>query len=85
MENDNLKNESNVLYTLLAAVNSVVGKTVRVIKEDKLDDACNIADELRWHIGDKFQVCKVEILPWGCFLYNKEGQNLNVKRAELVV
>ena len=35
MENDNLKNESNVLYTLLAAVDSVVGKIVRVIKEDK--------------------------------------------------
>ena len=50
-----------------------------------MDDACNIADELRWHIGDEFKVCKIEILPWGCFLYNKEGQNLNVKRAELVV
>jgi len=84
MENDNLKNESNVLYTLLAAVNSVVGKKVRVVKEDKLDDACNIADNLRWHIGDEFIVYKIEILPWGCFLHNKEGQNLNVKRAELV-
>jgi len=85
MENDNLKNESNVLYTLLAAVNSVVGKKVRVIKDDKMDDAFNIADNLRWHIGDEFEVCKIELLPWGCFLHNKEGQNLNVKRAELVV
>ena len=84
MENDNLKNESNVLYTLLAAVDSVVGKKVRVVKEDKLDDAFNIADNLRWHIGDEFIVCKIEILPWGCFLHNKEGQNLNVKRAESV-
>lgn len=85
MENNNLKNESNVLYTLLAAVNSVVGKNVRVIKDDKMDDAFGIADNLRWHIGDEFKVCKVEILPWGCFLHNNEGQNLNIKRAELVV
>lgn len=76
---------SNVLYTLLAAVDSVVGMTVRVIKEDKMDDVCGIADGLRWHIGDEFKVCKIEILPWGCFLYNNLGQNLSIKRAELVV
>jgi hypothetical protein len=66
-------------------VNDVVGKTVRVIKEDRLDDSCAIEDHLRWHIGDEFLVVKIEIMPWGCFLYNKEGNNLNLKRAELVV
>ena len=72
------------VYTLLAVVNTIVGKKVRVIKEDRMDDACNIADELRWHIGDEFKVCKIECVPWGIFLYNDKGQNLNYKRAELI-
>ena len=72
------------VYTLLAVVNTIVGKKVRVIKEDRMDDACNIADELRWCIGDEFKVCKIECVPWGIFLYNDKGQNLNYKRAELI-
>ena len=72
------------LYTVLAVVYSIMGKTVRVVKNDKLDDTCNIDDKLRWHIGDEFKVCKIECLPWGIFLHNNKGQNLNYKRAELV-
>jgi len=72
------------LYTVLAVVYSIMGKTVRVVKNDKLDDACNIEDKLRWNIGDEFKVCKIECLPWGIFLHNNKGQNLNYKRAKLV-
>lgn len=88
MKKENTEQEPNkpMAYdTLLAVVNDVVGKTVRVIKEDRLDDACGIKDHLRWHVGDEFIVRKIEIVPWGVFLYNGDGNNLSLKRAELVV
>ena len=56
METQNIEGKKATdVYTLLAVVNTIVGKKVRVIKEDRMDDACNIADELRWHIGDEFR------------------------------
>lgn len=79
------KQTSNELYKFLAVVyKTIVGKNVRVIKEDGMDDACNIEDKLRWKIGEEFKVCKIECVPWGIFLYNDKGQNLNYKRAELI-
>tara|TARA_R110000803_G_scaffold210521_1_gene282536 strand:- start:953 stop:1216 length:264 start_codon:yes stop_codon:yes gene_type:complete len=83
-EKSKQENKSNELYTLLAVVRTIVGKKVRVIKEDRMDDACNIADILRWKIGDEFKVVKIECSPWGIFLYNGNGNNLNYKRAELI-
>ena len=82
--NDLQTQKSNELYTLLAVVRTIVGKNVRVIKKDRLDDACNIADKLRWKIGDEFKVVKIECLPWGIFLYDDNGNNLNYRRAELI-
>lgn len=61
-----------------------VGDKVRCIKNDPMDDHCGIAEHLRWHIGDEFYVWKVETLPWGTFLHDGQGHNLNIKRAELV-
>ncbi len=77
------KKETDV-YTLLSVANTIVGKNVRVIKEDEMDDACNIEDKSRWKVGEEFKVCKIECVPWGIFLYNDKGQNLNYKRAELI-
>lgn len=72
------------IQSLLSEVHDIVGKKVRVIKDDKMDDHAGVADHLRWHIGDEFKVTQIKIKPWGCFLYNNKGNNLNYKRAELV-
>jgi len=57
---------------------------VRVIKADKMDEACRIPDDKRWHIGDEFIVDKVEITPWGIFLHDNDNHNLDYKRAEII-
>ena len=60
------------------------GQRVRCVKDDPADDYYGIADELRWHIGDEFIIESIKVEPYGTFLYNSEGQNLNIKRAKLV-
>lgn len=70
---------------LSLVVDLIIGRTVKVIKDDYLDVKCDIADELRWHIGDDFIVRKIVIEPWGCFLRDKDAHSLNIERAELVV
>jgi len=60
------------------------GQKVRCIKDDKMDDACNISEENRWHVGDEFIVKNIEVLPWGTFLFDEEGHDLNANRAEII-
>lgn len=62
-----------------------IGEKVRCIKNDRMDDHVGIPEDKRWHIGDEFIVVKIEELPYGTFLYNNKGQNLNLKRAAVVV
>ena len=61
-----------------------VGCKVRCFIEDKADSFYGIAEELRWRVGDEFIVTDIHIAPYGTFLYNYKGQNLNIKRAEFV-
>lgn len=61
-----------------------VGCEVMCIKEDKMDDICNIKKELRWQIGDRFIVAKIEKTPWGTFLYDDNGHNLDIRRALII-
>lgn len=60
------------------------GQRVRCTKNDPMDAHVGIADENRWHIGDEFVVESVEEYPWGVFLNDGEGHNLNARRAEVV-
>ena len=76
--------EKTDVYTSLANAYDIVGKKVRVVKSDRLDDNSNIDEKLRWHIGDEFKVAKIECLPYGVFLYRNKEHNLNYKRAKLV-
>lgn len=69
---------------VLAAVNFTAGQKVRCIKADPMDDHCGVADNLRWHVGDEFIVKSVDIFPWGTFLNDGNGHNLNARRAEVV-
>lgn len=79
-----LKQESSIILDdILKPMNNIIGKTAKVFKNDLMDDRCNISEELRWKIGDEFKICKVECLPWGTFIYNDKGQNLNSKRAKI--
>lgn len=85
MQNDNLKNDTHTdANNVLAAVNFTAGQKVRCIKNDPMDDRCGIADHLRWHIGDEFIVESVDVYPWGTFLNDGKGHNLNARRAEVV-
>lgn len=60
------------------------GQKVRCVKNDRMDDECNIAEKSRWHIGDEFIVKNIEVLPWGTFLFDGEGHDLNANRAEII-
>jgi len=60
------------------------GQKVRCVKKSGLDNEARIAEHLRWHIGDEFIIEKVEVKPWGTFLYDGNGHNLSAWRAEVV-
>ena len=76
--------ENNKMLEMLASVDTIIGQKARVIKKDKRDDYYGIAEHLRWHIGDEFIIRKIEILPYGCFLYDNEGQNVSIKRVTII-
>jgi len=69
---------------VLAAVDVTVGDTVRCYKDDPADGDYGIALDKRWHVGETFIVTKVKETPWGIFLHDDSGHNLNIIRAELV-
>ena len=69
---------------VLAVVNFMAGQKVRCVKADPMDDHCGIADHLRWHVGDEFIVESVDVLPFGTFLNDGNGHNLNASRAIVV-
>lgn len=60
-----------------------VGDKVRCVKEDKMDDHVGIPKEKRWNIGDEFIVGRIDVEPWGVFLYHSENpdQNINAERV----
>jgi len=60
------------------------GQRVRCIKDDPCDEYYGIEDELRWHIGDEFIIESIGVEPYGTFLYDSEGHNLDIKRAKIV-
>lgn len=60
------------------------GQRVRCIKKDPMDDRCNISEHLRWHIGDEFMIDSVDKFPWGVFLNDGEGHNLDARRALVI-
>lgn len=61
-----------------------IGSKVRCIKNDKLDDFCHINEKLRWQIGDEMIVHDIEEHPWGTFLFDSEGHDINMRRVELI-
>ena len=61
------------------------GKTVKCMKEDKDDEFLGIEPKNRWNIGDEIVIEKIVFSPYGIFLENKEGQNLSIIRAEIVL
>lgn len=61
-----------------------IGIKVKCVKDDGADGYYGIADELRWHIGDELIVTDIHIAPYGTFLHNHLGQNINMKRCEFV-
>ena len=67
--------------TVLAEVKFRAGQRVRCIKADPMDDHVGIDDKNRWHIGDEFIIESVDEYPWGVFLNDGEGHNLNARRA----
>jgi hypothetical protein len=61
-----------------------IGIKVKCVKNDGADDHYGFAEELRWHIGDELIVTDIHIAPYGTFLCNYKGQNINIKRCEFV-
>jgi hypothetical protein len=61
-----------------------IGIKVKCVKNDGADDYYGFAKELRWHIGDELIVTDILIAPYGTFLCNYKGQNINIKRCEFV-
>ena len=85
MKKDNFKSKTeNNTNVVLAEVNFKAGQKVRCVKNDPMDDRCGIADHLRWHIGDEFIIESVDVYPWGTFLNDGKGHNLNARRAIVV-
>ena len=66
---------------VLGEVKFRAGQRVRCIKADLMDEHVGIEDKNRWHIGDEFIIESVEEYPWGVFLNDGEGHNLNARRA----
>lgn len=62
----------------------IVGQKVKCVKNDPMDDMYDVHDDLRWHIGDEFIVDSIDVFPYGTFLNDGKGHNLNVKRAVVV-
>jgi len=61
-----------------------IGIKAKCIKDDGANAYYGILDELRWRIGDELIVTDIYITPYGTFLHNHKGQNINTKRCELV-
>lgn len=61
-----------------------VGCIAVCVEEDLLDDRIGISKENRWNIGDFIEVERIDYLPYGIFLVNKEEQTLSIGRAEVV-
>ena len=59
------------------------GDRVRCVKDDPMDEHCGVDYKNRWHIGEEFIVKEVEVKPWGTFLHDGKGHNLDIKRAKL--
>jgi hypothetical protein len=38
-----------------------------------------------WQIGERFEVKKIETLPYGTFLHDGKGHNMCIKRAKLII
>ena len=85
MTKDNLTNEpANSTNIVLGEVKFQAGQLVRCIKADPMDEHVGIEDKNRWHIGDEFIIESVEEYPWGVFLNDGEGHNLNARRAVVI-
>lgn len=81
------KNEESGLFDSLNKLynNPIkVGDTVECVKNCGLDDAGGFAQELRWHIGDRIVVDKIESFPWGTFLNDDKGHNIDIKRVKKI-
>lgn len=63
---------------------SLIGCKVVVTKDDPIDEREGIPKKNRWHKGEEMTVVKIEIRPWGIFLYNIQNQNIHIKRIELI-
>jgi len=61
-----------------------VNKRVACVKEDPMDDHCGIPEENKWQIGEEFVVDSLEIEPYGIFLHDGKGHNLNIRRAIII-
>ncbi len=61
------------------------GKIAKCVKEDKNDEILGIEPANRWKIGDEIVIEKVVFAPYGIFLENKQGQNLCITRAEILI
>lgn len=66
---------------MLAEVKFSVGQVVTCFKKDRMDDICQIPDDKRWNIGDSFTIKSIDTYPWGTFLNDGLGHNLNAVRA----
>ncbi len=78
---------SNDFYTLLPIVNptfNLIGKTVRCIKADVLDDYAGIPEDKRWHIGDEFKIAQIIIKPYGVLIYKNAEQNIKASRVVVI-
>jgi len=85
MENVNLKNETPTFgNTVLGEVKFCTGQRVRCIKADPMDEHVGIEDKNRWHIGDEFIIESVDEYPWGVFLNDGKGHDLNARRAVVI-
>ena len=59
-----------------------VGDIVECVKEDRMD--VYFEEHNCWQIGERFEVKKIETLPYGTFLHDGNGHNMCIKRAKLI-
>lgn len=60
------------------------GQKVKCIKEDPLDEAFHVSGPLRWNIGDELIVDSISFRPWGIFINDAEGHNIEISRVAIV-
>ena len=73
-------------YLELEKVQTIrVGDIVECIADDPVDKHYGFAKKNCWQIGESFKVKKIETFPYGTFLHDGKGHNMDINRAKIKI